>query len=305
MDVRRIIYTYGSKKLNARELIGRISVHNVDCVLDCRPDAQSCMLPDTTVGELRKLLHRHGIYYIPFYLHFGRYPQEVRNKQGDVVYKKAIAHNDFLKGVERVEQGIREGHTICLIDHVDDVFQSVRFSVVGKFLSTNYRVWHLSNSGFSYTQEELENKKETQERSRQKNNQAAQTIGQTGEELAALYLMRRGYQIMQHNWNLHRGCELDLVARKDDVVHFIEVKTRSSDKYGEPQIAIDHRKMLNIIKAVQHFCGQYGIRRTPHQIDSIAIIYRADDDYDLKHFLDIRSDGSACDCDTFQQRPHE
>ena len=48
-------------------------------------------------------------------------------------------------------------------------------------------------------------------------------IGQNGEELAADYLMKRGFRILHHNWNLHKGCELDLVATKDNQIHFIEV----------------------------------------------------------------------------------
>ena len=130
---------------------------------------------------------------------------------------------------------------------------------------------------------------------RKQKNKTSLTIGQTGEELAALYLSRSGYQILDRNWNLHKGCELDIVALKDNKLHFIEVKTRTSDKYGEPETAINYRKMRNISKAIHTYLFRRGFLNIESQIDSIAIIYRSDQDYNLKHFLGLRFGNQPCD----------
>ena len=111
---------------------------------------------------------------------------------------------------------------------------------------------------------------------------------QAGEEIAGLHLINKGYQILDRNWNLYKGCELDIVAIKDNKLHFIEVKTRSSDKYGEPQIAINKKKMKHILTAIREYRYKRYLHNIEFQIDSIAIIYRGEKDYDLKHFTDIR-----------------
>lgn len=55
--------------------------------------------------------------------------------------------------------------------------------------------------------------------------------GQIAEDTAAQYLEDSGYRIIDRNWKT-KFCEIDVVASKDGVVHFVEVKYRSSDKYG-------------------------------------------------------------------------
>lgn len=115
-------------------------------------------------------------------------------------------------------------------------------------------------------------------------------LGQTGEELAADYLSKHGYQILHHNWNLHRGCELDLVARKNGELHFFEVKTRSrvSDTFGSPEEAVDARKQSHIQSAISYYTSYYKIDPdTPIHLDVIAIIYRGEDDYELKLLEDV------------------
>ena len=57
----------------------------------------------------------------------------------------------------------------------------------------------------------------------------ASELGIIGEELAANMLAQKGYSILHRNWNLHKGYELDIVAMKDNVVVFCEVKTRKTD----------------------------------------------------------------------------
>ncbi len=72
--------------------------------------------------------------------------------------------------------------------------------------------------------------------------------GQTGENLAATYLLRLGYTIIERNYRTRWG-EIDAIARKDSTIHFFEVKTRYSSEYGHPFEAVSYRKRRNIQRA--------------------------------------------------------
>lgn len=73
-------------------------------------------------------------------------------------------------------------------------------------------------------------------------------IGRLGEEIAAQYLQERGYQIVQRNLQIVHT-EVDIVARHDDTVILVEVKTRSSEDYGSGVEYISQRKQNQLIKA--------------------------------------------------------
>lgn len=113
-------------------------------------------------------------------------------------------------------------------------------------------------------------------------------LGQNGEELAADYLMKQGYRILHRNWNLHKGCELDIVATKDNQLHFIEVKTRSrvSDVYGRPEQAINDAKLRNIVRAIYRYQNIYHLDLEMH-IDAIGVVYHSEQDYTINFMPDI------------------
>ncbi|MBQ0143352.1 MAG: YraN family protein [Prevotellaceae bacterium] len=115
-------------------------------------------------------------------------------------------------------------------------------------------------------------------------------LGQTGEELAANYLSKHGYQILHHNWNLHKGCELDLVARKDGELHFFEVKTRRkvSQIYGGPESAVNAEKQRHIQAAISYYISYYKFEPdTTLHLDVISVVYRNESDYDIKIYEDV------------------
>ncbi len=68
------------------------------------------------------------------------------------------------------------------------------------------------------------------------------TLGRLGEEMARLYYVAQGYEILSIRYRTREG-ELDLVARHRDVVAFVEVKTRRGDHCGAPAEAVTHRKL--------------------------------------------------------------
>lgn len=113
-------------------------------------------------------------------------------------------------------------------------------------------------------------------------------LGQNGEELAADWLSKNGFQILHHNWNLHRGCELDIVAMKDNELHFVEVKTRSqtSELFGAPEQAIDMKKLRHIGSAIAYYMATYHLDNDFH-VDAISVVYKNENDYTLKFIPDI------------------
>ena len=72
--------------------------------------------------------------------------------------------------------------------------------------------------------------------------------GGRGEELACKHLKRLGYKVLARNWRNPFG-EVDIVAAKDGVVAFIEVKTRLSDMFGQPSEAVDFSRRRRYINA--------------------------------------------------------
>ena len=295
MEQKTIIYTYGDIFIEATKLIHLLQPYHINCVVDCRPLTNTRNPYNTPSDELKEILKQEHITYIPFSRHFGLFNSDIRNKQGNPVYRKVIQNDKFLQGIERINNGIEKGYRICIIDEQEETHKSKRFTIIGRYLNSTYQILHIHKNGKCYSQEQVEQKNLEIKELRKQKNKTSLTIGQTGEELAALYLSRSGYQILDRNWNLHKGCELDIVALKDNKLHFIEVKTRTSDKYGEPETAINYRKMRNISKAIHTYLFRRGFLNIESQIDSIAIIYRSDQDYNLKHFLGLRFGNQPCD----------
>jgi len=80
-------------------------------------------------------------------------------------------------------------------------------------------------------------------------------IGQIGEELAANFLIEKGYEILEKNWR-YSNAEIDIIAKDRDILVFIEVKTRSSDYYGAPEEFVSARQSELIFKAAQSYTEQ-------------------------------------------------
>jgi putative endonuclease len=76
--------------------------------------------------------------------------------------------------------------------------------------------------------------------------------GAEGEHLAAEWLTERGYEILHRNWR-HRQYEIDIIAMKDTKLHFVEVKCRNSDRYGNPEESVTRRKFKNLQRAADEF----------------------------------------------------
>lgn len=94
--------------------------------------------------------------------------------------------------------------------------------------------------------------------------------GDLGEHLAKEHLLKNGYNILHSNWRFKKY-EVDIIAQKDHLIVFVEVKTRKNDIFGEPQIFVSKQKQNNIIKAAQQYLELNNISNES-RFDIIAII---------------------------------
>jgi len=95
-------------------------------------------------------------------------------------------------------------------------------------------------------------------------------LGRTGEDQAARFLVSRGYRILERNYRTRSG-EIDLIALHQGTVAFIEVKTRSNDAYGAPELAVNHRKQQRMIKAALGYIKYKKLHQVPCRFDVVAI----------------------------------
>ncbi len=98
-----------------------------------------------------------------------------------------------------------------------------------------------------------------------------QTQGQRGESLAAAYLEAQGYQILQRNYRCPLG-ELDLVAREGEYLVFVEVKCRTSWRFGHPAEAVGYSKRKRLERLGSYFLRQYRMENQPCRFDVVAVL---------------------------------
>jgi putative endonuclease len=97
-----------------------------------------------------------------------------------------------------------------------------------------------------------------------------QATGKMGETLAVSYLQLTGYQLLQRNWR-HGRAEIDLIACKGNTLHFIEVKTRRSLRYGWPEEHIKPGKIIRMMIAVEAYL-QTVAKPSLVQLDILSIL---------------------------------
>ncbi len=79
--------------------------------------------------------------------------------------------------------------------------------------------------------------------------------GKEGEDLAADYLKKKGFEIIERNYR-HKRLEIDLIVKKNNWLIFVEVKMRSSDAYGYPENFVDYKKVKNIVTGAEEYTYQ-------------------------------------------------
>ena len=95
-------------------------------------------------------------------------------------------------------------------------------------------------------------------------------FGNTGETIAQESLLQNGYKILETNWH-HRHKEVDIIAEKNNMIVFIEVKTRKSAFFGEPELFVTREKQKSYIQVANAYVLQ-NHRKEEVQFDIIAIV---------------------------------
>ena len=110
--------------------------------------------------------------------------------------------------------------------------------------------------------------------------------GVLGEEIAANFLISRGYRILERNFRC-KGGELDIIAHDpgDKSLTFIEVKTRRGLSYGVPQLAVTPFKQRQISKAALTWLSKNRLHDTNARFDVIAILLDAGGLHKVEHIL--------------------
>lgn len=109
-------------------------------------------------------------------------------------------------------------------------------------------------------------------------------LGKRGEDIAREYLENLGYHILKLNWKYGRA-EVDVIANQNGAIIFVEVKTRTSTDYGEPEDFVDYKKERQL-----EYASSAYIEMNDHQgeirFDVIAITFQNKDIYKINHIED-------------------
>ena len=110
-------------------------------------------------------------------------------------------------------------------------------------------------------------------------------LGKWGEDLAAGYLQRTGYTIIERDWKSGKR-DLDIIAQDGNVIVFVELKTRRNRLYGEPEESVDYHKLQNLQQAISHYVKFKHIRQEI-RFDIISIVGTVGTDPDIQHIQDV------------------
>lgn len=100
--------------------------------------------------------------------------------------------------------------------------------------------------------------------------QPRQKLGNIGEDLAASYLRRLGYSILDRNYKARYG-EIDIIALDHDTLVFVEVKTRTNTSFGTPEEAVTPRKLAEVVKTAEYYKSTHDGLPEELRVDVIGI----------------------------------
>ena len=113
-------------------------------------------------------------------------------------------------------------------------------------------------------------------------------LGQWGEEVAADYLRRKGYTIVERNWKSgHR--DLDIIAWDEDsqTLIFVEVKTRRNRMFTDPEQAVDYQKTYHLRQAANHYI-KYRRLNCNLRFDVVTVVGTPETAPEINHIEDFQ-----------------
>lgn len=100
-------------------------------------------------------------------------------------------------------------------------------------------------------------------------------LGTSGEGIASDFLLKNGFTIIQTNFTCKLG-EIDIIAQKNQKLHFIEVKTRIGVDKGQPYEAVNFRKLHHIKNTIDYYLLKNNIKNSKLSIDVVSIVLSRD-----------------------------
>lgn len=108
-------------------------------------------------------------------------------------------------------------------------------------------------------------------------------LGKKGEELAVEYLQNNGYKILDKNWRFKKA-EIDIIAMKKEVLAVVEVKTRSTSYFGNPQDFVNQKKIQLLVEAINEYVISKDLD-VEVRFDIVAII-KNNQNFKIEHLKD-------------------
>lgn|GEM_PF-160317 len=108
--------------------------------------------------------------------------------------------------------------------------------------------------------------------------------GKKAELLSGLFLEENGYEIIARNYRFGRG-EIDLIAKKGIFIVFVEVKSLTNIKFGNPEISVTKNKIKLVTKTAEHFVSSLNWQQQI-RFDIISVIFKREKDFEITHFED-------------------
>lgn len=111
-----------------------------------------------------------------------------------------------------------------------------------------------------------------------------QVKGNRGEEKAVEYLLSNGYAILERNWQIGH-LEVDIIASNEDFLVIVEVKTRKSNTFGEPEEFVTLQKQRNLIRAAAAYITKFVITKEV-RFDIVSVILNDQQPEEVRHIPD-------------------
>ena len=108
-------------------------------------------------------------------------------------------------------------------------------------------------------------------------------LGVKGEQLAADFLLKNGYTICERNWR-YKKAEVDIIAKKGNTLAVVEVKTRSSTYFGNPQDFVNPKKIKLLVEAIDHYVVSNDLD-VEVRFDIVALV-KQKEDFKIEHLED-------------------
>lgn len=111
-------------------------------------------------------------------------------------------------------------------------------------------------------------------------------FGNRGEDLAAAYFEERGFRVIDRNWSCRLG-EIDLILKKGEVLHFVEVKTRHTRDFGHPEEGITRGKLAKLKRAIQLYLLEHASPDAVFRVDALAILAEPEQEPEITYIENI------------------